>query len=334
MNREDSDGRFLWNETENWNHGLPHSEISVEIGDDHSGQPLHCVIPSGIKAACMQFELAEHAGTQGTTLRLEEGASLTVHGRAVLSKDRESWFHVDGRLTCVGRQCGIQVGGPWGRPDLNEPAFGHLIIGPTGVVDSTYIGINTHTRANAPAYGETFNGTMGDSEIVVNGGRLVARQGLRMATTDPDRPGTVRLTGAASFTSEHDSEYGVGVYCGILEIEGGDVTIEIGDLRFQGDRFRDSANSKSGQAIGPGLSVLKLTGEGVSTIHARNVDFVNAAVMDVSDLTVAPGTYTVIDGATITGGQLELSAGTDTDRWSFAFDRDAGDLLLTFTAER
>ncbi len=43
----------------------------------------------------------------------------------------------------------------------------------------------------------------------------------------------------------------------------------------------------------------KLTGDGVSTIHTRKVDFVDAAVLDVSRLKIHGGTSRVIDGATI-----------------------------------
>jgi hypothetical protein len=115
MNRCDADGRFLWTEAENWTKGLPDGESCVEIGDDHSAKALHCVIPAECQAACNHFELAEHARTQGTTLRLEENASLTVGGSAVLSKDRESWFYVDGTVRCLTEGADVRVGGPWGR---------------------------------------------------------------------------------------------------------------------------------------------------------------------------------------------------------------------------
>jgi hypothetical protein len=77
MNLADSEDRYLWTASENWTKGVPNSDLCVEIGDDHSGQALHCVIPAGCSAVCQHFELAEHGRTQGTTLRLEKGASLT-----------------------------------------------------------------------------------------------------------------------------------------------------------------------------------------------------------------------------------------------------------------
>ena len=136
MNNKDARGNYLWTTGENWTKGIPNADLSVEIGDDHSGQALHCVIPKGHDAVCQSLELAEHARTQGTTLRLEKGASLTIRESGVLSKDRESWFYVDGTLHCPKQGSSLRVGGPWGRPDINEPARCHLMIGPRGVVDT------------------------------------------------------------------------------------------------------------------------------------------------------------------------------------------------------
>ena len=147
MNRQDAHGNYLWSSGENWTKGLPHSNLCVEIGDDHSGRALHCVIPKGYDAVCHSLELAEHARTQGTTLRIEEGASLTIRESGVLSKDRESVFYVDGTLRCTKQGRSLRVGGPCGRPDINEPACCHLMIGPTGVIDAWFVGINTNHRA-------------------------------------------------------------------------------------------------------------------------------------------------------------------------------------------
>jgi hypothetical protein len=83
--------------------------------------------------------------------------------------------------------------------------------------------------------------------------------------------------------------------------------------------------------VGAGQTVLKLTGNGVSTIHARKVNFVDAAVLDVSDLKISVGTYRVIDGAVIIGTNLHFAPETDTTKWSFKFDQAKGDLMLTFT---
>jgi hypothetical protein len=334
MNNKDAHGNYLWTTSENWNRGLPSVYLSVEIGDDHSGKALHCVIPKGYDAVCQNLELAEHGRTQGTTLRLEEGASLTIRESGVLSKDRESWFYVDGSLNCPKEGRSLRVGGPWGRPDINEPARCHLMIGPTGVVDTWFIGINTdHRKESVPSvpWGPRFFARSTGSEIVNNGGKLIARQGLRISTCEPDRPGVLRLRGKAAFTSEPDSKYGIDIWCGIFEIKGGQARIKVGDIEFWGNKFKDAINTKTNSKVGPGLAVLKLTGEGVSTIHARKVNFVDAAVLDVSGLKVSAGSYRVIDGAAIIGINLHFATETDTSKWSFKFDKAKRDLMLIFT---
>jgi hypothetical protein len=333
MNRKDVHGNYLWTTGENWTKGLPNRDLSVEIGDDHSGQALHCVIPKGYHAICYSLELAEHARTEGTTLRIEEDASLTIRESGVLSKDRESYFYVDGTLRCTKQGRSLRVGGPWGRPDVNEAACCHLMIGPTGVVDAWFVGVNTDHRAESvpsTPWGPRFFARSTDSEVIVTGGKLVARQGLCMSTSDANRPGALRLRSKATFTSEPDSKYGIKIWCGIWEIDGGRTEINVGDIEFWGDKFKDAIDTRTNSQVGAGLSVLELAGEGISTIHARDVDFVAAAVLDVSGLKIPAGTYKVIDGATISGTNLRFAAGTNTSNWSFKFDKAHGDLLLTF----
>jgi hypothetical protein len=334
MNLRDVRGDYLWTTGSNWTKGLPHAELSVEIGDDHSGRALHCVIPLGYDAVCQNLELAEHGRTQGTTLRVAERASLTVLNQAVLSKDRESWFYLDGRLHCPKENRSLRIGGPWGRPDINEPAGCHLLVGPAGIVEAWHVGINTDLRAeSAPStpWGPRFWARSTGSEIVLTGGKLIAHQGLRMSTCDAKRPGRLSLRGTATLTSELDSKYGIDIWCGIWEIEGGWAKISVGDIEFWGNKFKEAVNPKIEAAVGPGLSVLKLSGDGVSTIHARKVDFVDAAVLDVMGLRVDGGTYKVIDAAAIGQTNLRLAGGMDSRKWRFKFDLPAGDLLLTFS---
>ncbi len=333
MNHKDAHQGHLWTASENWTKGLPHAELSVEIGDDHSDQALHCVVPRGHHAVCQNLELAEHGRTQGTTLRLGENASLTVLNQAVLSKDRESWFYLNGRLHCPKDNKSLRVGGPWGRPDINEPARCHLMVGPTGVVDAWHVGINTDLRAeSAPStpWGPRFWARSTGSEIILTGGKLIAHEGLRMSTCDANRPGKLALRGKATFTSESNSRYGIDIWCGIWEIEGGRAKINVGDIEFWGNKFKDAVNTKAETRVGSGLSVLKLTGDGVSTINARKIDFVDAAVLDVSSLSVPAGTYKVIDAVTIARTNLRFAQGTDTRKWSLEFDPPTGDLILTF----
>ncbi len=332
MNRSNASGGFLWTAPENWTKGIPSSDLCVEIGDDHSRQALHCVIPARCNAVCQHFELAEHGRTQGTTLRLERCSRLTILESGVLSKDRESTFFVDGTLRCPKAKGGLRIGGPWGRPDIGEPASCSLLIGPSGVVDAWHIGVNTSHRADsAPSspWGPRFYARSTDSEIVVDGGTLVARNGLRMSTTDAERPPVLRLKGKATFSSDRESEYGIDVWCGIWEIEGGDANINVGDVEFWGNKFYDAVNPKNNTRVGSGLAELKLSGNGVSTIHARNVNFVDAAVLDVSSLKVRAGTYKIIDGSSFRGRNLRFASGTDEGKWSIRFDEDQADVFLT-----
>jgi len=334
MNRQDADGRYLWTTAENWTKGVPSSDLCVEIGDDHSGKALHCVIPAGCDAVCQQFELAEHARTQGTTLRLEKGATFTILEAAVLSKDRQSTFWVDGTLRCLKAGGGLRVGGPWGRPDVGEPATCHLMVGPTGVVEAWFVGINTsHRTESLPSqpWGPRFFARSTGSEIVVDGGKLTACEGLRISTTDAGQPGALRLKGKAAFTSRRDSQFGIDVWGGIWEIEGGEATIRVGDVEFWGNKFKDAVNTQTGQRVGPGLAVLKLSGNGVSTIHAGELSFIDAAVLDVSSLKVPAGTYLVIDGAAVKERNLRFAEGIDVTKWSFRLDQSQGDLVLDFT---
>ena len=152
-----------------------------------------------------------------------------------------------------------------------------------------------------------------------------------MSTCDAKRPGILKLRGKATFTSEPDSKYGIDVWCGIWEIDGGKAEINVGDIEFWGNKFKDAFNTKTNSKVGPGLVVLKLTGDGVSTIHARKVNFVDATVLNVCNLRIPAGTYRVIDGASISGTNLHFVTETDTSKWSFKFDKANGDLLLTFT---
>jgi hypothetical protein len=333
MNRSDADGRYLWSVPENWTKGLPGAELCVEIGDDHSRRALHCVIPSGHEAICGHFELAEHARTQGTTLRLEKDATLTIGGSAVLSKDRESWFHVDGTVRCLAEGAGFRVGGPWGRPDVNEPANAHVLIGPSGALDAWFVGINTtHRSESAPSapWGPRFFARSTDSEIIVNGGKLAARQGLRVSTCDARRSGKLKLCGEASFTTERDATYGVDVWCGTWEIDGSRAQINVGDVEFWGNKFQDAVNTKTKNAVGSGVAVLKLTGDGISTIRARTISFVGAAVLDVSELKIPGGTYRIMDGDSLGKTNLQLAAPMSADKWRIQFDRANGDLMLIF----
>jgi hypothetical protein len=126
----------------------------------------------------------------------------------------------------------------------------------------------------------------------------------------------------------------VDIWCGTWKINGGQAEIRVGDIEFWGNKFQGAINTKTNAVLGSGLAVLKLTGDGVSTIHARTVDFVDAAILDVTELKVPAGTYKIIDGASVGRTNLQLRTGTDTDPWSMRFDKPNGDLLLTSSPRR
>ncbi|MGD8239100.1 MAG: hypothetical protein PVH68_11140 [Armatimonadota bacterium] len=329
MTKADAQGRYLWHEPGNWSLGVPNESLCAEIGDDDSGRALHCVIAAD--AICQTMELAEHAQTEGTTLRLLRGVTLTFKAGAVLSKDRESTFYVDGTVKSSATNTSIRIGGPWGRPEADLPSACHVIISPTGILEAWFVGINTTHRANdAPSspWGPRFFSRATDSEVIVNGGRLLAQEGLRISTVDAARPGHLRLHGKASMQMKEDARYGLQVWGGVWEIQGGHVDLRIGNVEFWGNKFRDAVNTQQDTKVGPGRAVLKLAGDGVSTIHAGKLNFIDAAFVDVGGLDVQPGRYVVIDGKSVHQTNLRLADGTDTDIWSLVVDTDKADVIL------
>ena len=138
---------------------MPTAGTYVEIGEDTSGGPRHCVVKSD--ADCGKMELAEHNLTQGTTLWIQQGATLTVHGQLVtLSKDRESFTTVDGNFIHNTTSNIFRVGGPWGNPNAGIPSSAHVTINPTGLVECWFLGINTDHGANdVPSPGWPRDGT-------------------------------------------------------------------------------------------------------------------------------------------------------------------------------
>lgn len=329
MTKADAQSRYLWHEPANWSRGVPNGSLSVEIGDDSSGRALHCVIAAN--AVCRSMELAEHGRTEGTTLRLLKGVTLTFEAGAVMSKDRESTFYVDGTAKSLAPDTSFRMGGPWGRPEADLPSACHVIVSPTGALEAWFVGINTTHRANATPsspWGPRFFSRATDSELIVNDGRLVALEGLRISTVDARRPGHLKLRGKAHLQMKEDARYGLQIWGGIWEIEGDQLNIRIGDVEFWGDKFKDAVNTQGDKKVGPGRAVLKLTGDGVSTIHAGKLNFVDAAFVDVGGLKVDPGRYVVIDGKSVDQINLKLVDGTDTDIWRLEVDKDKADVVL------
>ena len=334
MNEADGNGDYLWLYPNNWDNGLPGSAVGVEIGNDQSGQAIHCVLYEP-GATCLHFELAEHANTQGSSLKVRQGATLTMGGTVVIAKDREGWLYIDGTVSHLVSNKTFRVGGYWGRPDLDLPCAGNVLISSTGVLEAWFVAINTrHPTSDAPSnpWGPDYWATATDSEIVVDGGVLVSQQGLRMSTTDANRPGLLKLQSDASFTSNADGTYGIEMWCGTWQIDGDDANIHVGDIELWGNKFANEVNGYNGQPVGSGVSILKFSGDGVSTIHATSVDFIDAAYLDVADLNVPNGTYKLIDANSVTDANdcLAFVDGTDMNVWSFSTDDTNGDLLLTY----
>ena len=334
MNEADGNGDYLWLYPNNWDNGLPGSAVGVEIGNDQSGQAIHCVLYEP-GATCLHFELAEHANTQGSSLKVRQGATLTMGGTVVIAKDREGWLYIDGTVSHLVSNKTFRVGGYWGQPDSNLPCAGNVLISSTGVLEAWFVGINTrHPSENIPSdpWGPDYWSKATDSQITVDGGVLTAQQGLRMSTTYGDRPGLLKLTGSASFTSDADATRGIDMWCGTWQIDGADVNIHVGDIELWGNKFANEVSGSTGNPVGPGDSILKFSGDGVSTIHATSVDFIDAAYLDVADLNVPNGTYKLIDANSVTDANdcLAFVDGTDMNVWSFSTDDTNGDLLLTY----
>ena len=96
-------------------------------------------------------------------------------------------------------------------------------------------------------------------------------------------------------------------------------------------KFTDLVGSKAGKAIGAQIAALKLTGNVVSAVHARNINSAAATVFDVTELKIPASVYKLIDGAAIAGDQLRLEASAAANKWRLRLDRAAGDVVLTFT---
>ena len=77
------------------------------------------------------------------------------------------------------------------------------------------------------------------------------------------------------------------------------------------------------------MANLKFSGDGVSTIvNIGTIQFENGAVLEVSELNVPNGTYTLVNSDNMTDNGLAFAAGTDTTIWSFDVDTINGDLKL------
>ncbi len=338
--KKDANGLYLWSEPANWSSGrVPSAGEAVEIGEDTAGGPRNCVVAG--EAHCGKLELAEHAKTQGSTLWIQRNASLTVHGGLItLSKDRASRTVVDGTLLHRTTSKTLRVGGPWGQPDGNQPSDGRLIINPSGRVECWFLGINTnHTAEGVPSAAWPRNASSTshstDSQVVLNGGELMALGGIRMSTTRARRPGKLIIKGGSTVRMSQKSQYGFDFWCGVIEIHGGDADIQIDDLEVWGNKFSQEINLAQDVPVGWGFSVFKFVGKAVSTIRVTGpASFIDAALVDVSELRVPDGRYRIFHALSFKERNLAFAPGTDLAVWSIEFDDANRDLYVVKAAAR
>jgi hypothetical protein len=91
---------------------------------------------------------------------------------------------------------------------------------------------------------------------------------------------------------------------------GGSASVSLGALRFE--KGKDSA--------------LKLIGTSVVPIAASGVSL-GDATLDLSELTLKPGRYTIIDATSLTG-KFTVPEGFS-QAWSIDYDTPKGDVVLT-----
>ena len=305
-NEADGNGDYLWSTPNNWTSGLPGSQTQAQIG--HSGVvgPVHCVLYD-TGATCNGVEIAEAGGTEGSSFLIAEGASLAYSGKILVAKDRLGYLTVNGMLN-VTNDADFQSGGPHGDPGF--PSKGVVVINSTGTVTADFVGINKQsTNPTEPAHDQARG-----SSITVNGGTLTFDNGMRISTSEPNQPGLLKLADSASFTCSGGT---IEVWAGIWEIEGGNASISTQDILFDANWTFPDANA-----------VLRLSGDGVSTINATFVTIQPKTLLDVLNLNVSDGQYKVIDATSITDNGLAFADGTDTNDWYFNVDDTNGDLIL------
>ena len=324
-NRADANGDYLWSYTENWTAGVPTIGSQAEIGDDNSG-PVYAVLDVPV-AECRGMEIAEAfmRRTSGSGLHIPEGTSLTSYSRFQVGKDDLGFLTVDGSLTILPPPSGPSY------PHFDLGHYGHSNARGTATISSTgsvYVDGTVHilgVRMPGSPWGDgsglPVDLDYGSSLTVA--GELTFRRGVRIFSGLADLPGTLRIEGDATIAQgSHWANHFTVEGGGTIEIDGGDATIDVLMLNFAGGADYYGNDNPA---------TLKLTGSGVSTINNVGATTFGAlTLLDVSELSVGPGTYTVIDGASISDGGLAFAAGTDTDYWSFDANVASGNLLLTY----
>ena len=131
---------------------------------------------------------------------------------------------------------------------------------------------------------------------------------------EPTDPGKLILGKRATFSQTGGI---MEIWAGVWQIDGDAVSISVKDLVLDGAKF-----------FKEGAAVLKLTGDGVSTIKADSVDLKSNAFVDVGGLKLKPGRYTLMQFKTLKNNKLALAKGTDPDQWALELDKDQSSLIL------
>ena len=328
-NRADANGDYLWSYSENWMwantgtiSGLPRLAGQVEVGDDHSG-PVECVmdVPFAQTYGCEIAEGYAMGRTAGSKITIRQGSTWECYAPFQVGKDDKGFLDVEGTLkikTSMYSMSNFYVG-DFGHSN----ARGTVYVGSTGTIQSNgevyILGIRTKNYQRGSDDSIPPERDYGSS-VTVDGGTFLFSKQLKLYSGIASCPGTLRLKGNATLTQESGSNALNAIGGGVLEIDGGSANIHVRRMTFQGGRDHYGAYNPA---------VLKLTGNGISTIYnSGSTTLGYRSILDVSELHVAPGTYTVINGASINAGGLSFASGIDLNDWSFS--TGSGDLLLTY----
>ena len=287
-------GLYLWTEPANWNRP-PTAGAHVNIGE--AEEVVHCVVRQ-TQAECGQLDLSEAGGPRGgvdNSLTIEGGGSLAVSKIFFCGKDKRGYLTIrnGGLLTVAGR---TTVG-------FNRSTLGSHIIISGGAFSSRSLSIAAMNEKVTEG-----------STLAISGGSLQVSDLLQISSSKTDAPGVLTISQNASVkVTSPTGATAIGYGTIILE-GGGSPTVALGDLRFE--KAKDSK--------------LKLTGEAVAPITARTANL-GEATLDVSELHLKPGSYTILEAASLSG-TFTLPEGFS-KMWSISYDAQKNDVVLTRLAD-
>jgi hypothetical protein len=283
-------GAYLWTEPANWN-SPPSAGAHVNIGD--AEEVVHCLL-KGIRAECGQLDLSEAGGPKGgvdNSLTIRDGGTLIVTKVFFCGKDKRGHLRIEdgGALTVRGR---TTVG-------FNRSTLGSHVVMSGGTFESKSLSIAAMSE----------NVTEG-STLTLSGGSLRVSDLLEISSAKAQVPGRLKVSRDASLMVASPKGATVVGYGTVIIEGGGSPSVSLGQLRFE--KGKDSR--------------LKLMGTAVVSIAARSVTL-GEAMLDVSELTLKPGNYTIIDATSVTG-TFTLS-GDSSRSWKISYDSEKGDVVLT-----